>query len=143
MMAADPWMAFFLTHDPAATARQVKSSAVLILTGANDQQADAKQIPDWMAAFIAAGNPDVTGEILPGLDHLFVVDPDGFPGNYAKLPAPVRVDSRVVSLAPGTVDLADTWRRLGVEVQPGRVTFDEHAPLAALRRAITAPVSAR
>ncbi len=47
MMARDPWMAYFLTHDPAATARQVKAPAVLILTGANDQQADPKQVPDW------------------------------------------------------------------------------------------------
>jgi len=98
MMAGDPWMAYFLVHDPAATARQIKTPAVLILTGANDQQADAKQIPDWMAAFVAAGNTDVTGEILPGLNHLFVVDADGFPGNYAKLPPPVRVDPPVVGL---------------------------------------------
>ena len=96
MMAADPWMAYFLVHDPAADARQLKTPAVLMLTGANDQQADARQIPDWMAAFVAAGNKDVTAQVLPGLNHLFVVDPDGFPGNYAKLPPPVRVDPNVV-----------------------------------------------
>jgi len=96
MMAADPWMAYFLVHDPAADARQLKSPAVLMLTGANDQQADAKQLPDWMSAFVAAGNTDVTAQILPGLNHLFVVDPDGFPGGYAKLPPPVRVDPSVV-----------------------------------------------
>ena len=50
---------------------------------------------------------------------------------------------RSMGLAPGTVDLPDTWRRLGVQVERGRVTFDEHAPLAALRRAITAPTPAR
>ena len=33
MMAADPWMKFFLTYDPAATMRRVKTP-VLILTGA-------------------------------------------------------------------------------------------------------------
>jgi dipeptidyl aminopeptidase/acylaminoacyl peptidase len=98
MMAADPWMAYFLVHDPAATARQLKTPAVLILTGSNDQQADPKQVPDWMAAFLAGGNTDVTGEVLPGLNHLFVVDPDGFPGNYAKLPSPIRVDPHVVGL---------------------------------------------
>jgi dienelactone hydrolase len=98
MMAADPWMAYFLTHDPRADARQLKAPAVLMLTGSNDQQADAKQLPEWMAAFIAAGNNDVTAEVLPVMNHLFVVDPDGFPGNYTKLPPPVRVDSRVVGL---------------------------------------------
>jgi dienelactone hydrolase len=96
MMGADPWMAYFLVHDPAADARQLKTPSVLMLTGANDQQADAKQLPDWMSAFVAAGNTDVTAQILPGLNHLFVVDPDGFPGNYAKLPPPIRVDPNVV-----------------------------------------------
>lgn len=105
MMAADPWMAYFLVHDPAATARQLKTPAVLILTGANDQQADPKQIPDWMSAFMAAGNTDVTGEMLPGLNHLFVVDSDGFPGNYAKLPAPMRIDPRVLGLVADWVAL--------------------------------------
>jgi uncharacterized protein len=96
MMAADPWMAYFLVHDPSADARQLKTPSVLMLTGANDQQADARQLPDWMAAFVASGNTDVTAQVLPGLNHLFVVDPDGFPGNYAKLPPPVRVDPNVV-----------------------------------------------
>src|ERR1044071_1924279 len=105
MMAADPWMAYFLVHDPAADARQLKTPSVLMLTGANDQQADAKQLPDWMSAFVAAGNTDVTAEILPGLNHLFVVDPDGFPGGYTKLPQPVRVDSRVLGLVADWVAL--------------------------------------
>ena len=96
MMADDPWMAFFLTHDPAATARQVKSPAVSTLTGANDQQADPKQIPDLTAAFLAAGNADVTGMIVPGVNHLFVADTDGFPGNYVKLPSPLRMESHIV-----------------------------------------------
>jgi hypothetical protein len=29
--------------------------------------------------------------VLPGLNHLLVEDADGFPGHYAKLPAPVVV----------------------------------------------------
>lgn len=98
MMAADPWMAYFLTHDPAADARRIKTPGILILTGSNDQQADPKQIPEWMSAFIAAGNTDVMGEVLPGLNHLFIIDPDGYPGNYAKLPPPLRVDSSVVGI---------------------------------------------
>jgi hypothetical protein len=35
-------------------------------------------------------------------------------------------------------DLADLWRRLGVEVKDGRVSFNDKAPLARIRRAITA-----
>jgi dipeptidyl aminopeptidase/acylaminoacyl peptidase len=98
MMARDPWMDFFLKHDPAATSRRVKAPAVLILTGANDQQADPKQVADWEAAFKAAGNRDVTAQVLPGLNHLFAADADGFPGNYTKLPRPVRVESSVIGL---------------------------------------------
>ena len=96
MMARDPWMAYFLTHDPSATARQVKTPAVLILTGETDQQADAKQVPEWVAAFKASGNTDVTGKVFPNLNHLFAYDPDGYPGNYGKLKTPVMMQSEVV-----------------------------------------------
>ena len=95
MMAADPWMKFFLTHDPAATARRVRTP-VLILTGANDQQAPPAQVPELEAAFRDGGNRDVTARVVPGVNHLFVVDPDGFPLNYTKLPAPLRIQQDVV-----------------------------------------------
>jgi hypothetical protein len=36
------------------------------------------------------------------------------------------------------VDLDALWRRLGVRLSEGKVTFDDRAPLAAIRRAITA-----
>ena len=88
MMAADPWMKFFLTYDPAATMRRVKTP-VLILTGANDQQAVPAQIALQEKAFKSAGNRDVTAKVIPGVNHLFVEDSDGFPGNYAKLPPPL------------------------------------------------------
>jgi hypothetical protein len=35
-------------------------------------------------------------------------------------------------------DLDDLWRRLGVQAKNGTVTFDDHAPLAEIRKAITA-----
>jgi len=38
-------------------------------------------------------------------------------------------------------DLNDLWRRLGVDVKNGAVMFDDRAPLAAIRRAITASAS--
>ncbi len=98
LAAADPWMAYFFKYDPSATARHLSKPGVLILTGANDQQADPTHVPEWAAAFREAGNRDVTSEVLPGLNHLFVTDPDGFPGGYAKLPAPVRVDSHVLGI---------------------------------------------
>ena len=97
MMAADPWMKFFLTYDPASTMRRVKTP-VLILTGAHDQQAVPEQVPLMEAAFKEGGNKDVTARVLPDLDHLFVQDTDGFPGNYTKLPAPVMVRGDVLEI---------------------------------------------
>jgi hypothetical protein len=38
---------------------------------------------------------------------------------------------------PAPVDLDALWKRLGVSLRDGRVVFDESAPLAAVRRAIT------
>ncbi len=97
MMAADPWMKFFLTYDPAATMRRVKTP-VLILTGSRDQQAVPEQVALMEAAFKEGGNKDVTARVLPDLNHLFVHDTDGFPGNYAKLPPPVMVQNDVLVL---------------------------------------------
>jgi fermentation-respiration switch protein FrsA (DUF1100 family) len=95
MMAADPWMKFFLTYDPASTMRRVKTP-VLILTGSRDQQAVPAEVALQEAAFKEAGNKDVTARVLPDLNHLFVQDTDGFPGNYAKLPPPLMVRADVL-----------------------------------------------
>lgn len=95
---ADPYMRFMDGYDPTPTARQVSRPAILIVTGETDRQAQADQVPDWVAAFQAAGNTDVTGKVMPGLNHLFVPDPDGFPGGYTKLKQPLRVESSVVGL---------------------------------------------
>lgn len=97
MAAADPWMKFFFTYDPAATMRRVKTP-VLILTGSNDQQAVPSEVALMEAAFKQAGNKDVTARVLPDLNHLFVHDTDGFPGNYAKLPTPVMVQENVLQI---------------------------------------------
>ena len=97
MMAADPWMKFFLTYDPASTMRHVKTP-VLILTGSRDQQAVPEQVPLMEAAFKEGGNTDVTARVLPDVNHLFVQDTDGFPGNYTKLPPPVMMRADVVEM---------------------------------------------
>lgn len=97
MMAADPWMKFFLTYDPATTMRRVKTP-VLILTGARDQQAVPAEVALQEAAFKKGGNKDVTARVLPDLNHLFVQDTDGFPGNYTKLPPPVMMRTDVLGM---------------------------------------------
>ena len=97
MMAADPWMKFFLTYDPAPTMRRVKTP-VLILTGSRDQQAMPEQVALEEAAFKEGGNKDVTARVLPDLNHLFVQDTDGFPGNYAKLPPPLMMRADALAI---------------------------------------------
>ena len=97
MAAADPWMNFFLTYDPAPTMRRVKTP-VLILTGARDQQAVPEEVALQEAAFKEGGNKDITARVLPDLNHLFVHDTDGFPGNYKKLPPPVMVHADVLTM---------------------------------------------
>jgi hypothetical protein len=37
---------------------------------------------------------------------------------------------------PVMVDLPDLWKQLGVAREDGKVVFDDHAPLAAVRKAI-------
>jgi hypothetical protein len=40
---------------------------------------------------------------------------------------------------PGQVDLDDLWKKLGVKSEAGAISFDNNAPWAAVRLAITAP----
>ncbi len=94
LKASNPWMDYFLSYDPLATARQVKVP-VLILNGATDQQVTPEQVPVLAKAFRAAGNKDVTSKVFPEMNHLFVYDKVGFPGNYSKLVNP-RVEPEVV-----------------------------------------------
>lgn len=94
--ATSPWMRYFIEYDPSATARKV-TTPVLILNGATDQQVTVDHVPLLEKAFKAAGNRDVTAKVLPNLNHLFVYDPDGFPGRYTQLPS-FAVDKETLGL---------------------------------------------
>jgi hypothetical protein len=48
---------------------------------------------------------------------------------------------RQMSGKPISVNLDQLWRKLGMEFKDGTVSFNDHAPEAAIRRAITAPHS--
>jgi dienelactone hydrolase len=84
-IAADPWLAFFATHDPVATAKRVKVP-VLILQGADDQQVIAAEAPLLAKAFRDGGNRDVTLQVFPELNHFFIRQPGGAPSGYTTLP---------------------------------------------------------
>jgi dienelactone hydrolase len=80
----NPWMGFFMRHDPLATIRAVRQP-VLILHGDTDHQVTPEQADTLAAALAAAGNRRVTARRFPATNHLFLADPDGRPQGYAAL----------------------------------------------------------
>ena len=85
-----PWLGFFLDHDPLPVARRVRAP-VLVLHGATDRQVEVDQAEILADAFRAGGNRDVTVRVFPEVNHLLLRDPDGDPAGYATL-----TDRRVV-----------------------------------------------
>lgn len=90
--AAQPWMRFFVAHDPLAIVRRVQLPT-LVLQGETDRQVTAEQAEALGAALRAGGNRRVEVRLFPRANHLFVEDADGAPSGYATLPsAAVRSD---------------------------------------------------
>lgn len=98
LAGTNPWLEYFMRHDPLATARQVARTPILILQGANDHQVTPEQAPALEKAFKAAGNTDVTVRVFPGLNHLFLPDPSGLPSGYGQL-----TDNNVAPAALGAL----------------------------------------
>lgn len=92
--ARSPWLRYFLTYDPIPTARRVRQP-VLILHGATDQQVRPEEARRLESTIRTAGNTRVTLRIFPERNHLFLRDPVGFPGGYARLTNP-RIDGEVL-----------------------------------------------
>lgn len=84
LTVANRWMGFFVDHDVLAAARRIRTP-VLILNGGTDQQVTPEQAAELAAAIRAGGNPDVTVQVFPDLNHLFLYDPVGFPLGYGRL----------------------------------------------------------
>ena len=82
--AAAPWLRFFQSHDPLATARQIRIP-VLILHGATDRQVTAEQAEELARTMREAGNADVTVRVFENTNHLFLQDSVGSWANYASL----------------------------------------------------------
>ena len=79
-----PWVKFWMSYDPAPTARQVKAPT-LILQGATDRQVPADQAEKLATLIRAGGNRDVTVRVFPATNHLFVDDSTGDFRAYDKL----------------------------------------------------------
>ncbi|MDB4951463.1 MAG: hypothetical protein JWM27_4112 [Gemmatimonadetes bacterium] len=83
-----PWFRYYLEYDPLPAARALRVP-VLVLHGGRDRQVGPEQARELAAAIRAGGNGDVTVRVFPGLDHLFLRDPEGTPdpAHYAALPS--------------------------------------------------------
>jgi alpha-beta hydrolase superfamily lysophospholipase len=112
LATADPWIGFFVAHDPLAVARKLSRPPVLILQGGTDRQVTPEQAGELAAAFRAAGNRDVTLRVLPATNHLFLPDTSGDPAGYASL------GSRAVPSA--TLGLIADWLASRLLPPPGR-----------------------
>lgn len=67
----NPWMKYFLDHDPAGPLRQTRCP-ILVLNGAKDTQVDPKlNLPAIEAALKSGGNSHYRIVELPSLNHLF------------------------------------------------------------------------
>lgn len=102
LAGVQPWLRYFLDHDPLPVARRVTTPA-LILHGATDRQVTPDQAELLAGAMRAAGNGDVTMTIFPATNHLFLADRDGHAQGYSRLP-----DAR---MRPEVVETIVAWLR--------------------------------
>lgn len=79
-----PWTKEFWTYDPLATIRKVRQP-ILILQGAIDRQITAEQADLLERAAREGRNKDVTKQVFPNLNHLFLTAKTGGLDEYSKL----------------------------------------------------------
>lgn len=82
--ARQPWLRFFLDHDPLPVARRVRAP-VLVMQGETDRQVTPEQAEALAAAFREGGSRDVAVRRFPEVNHLLLADADGSPGGYTAL----------------------------------------------------------
>jgi uncharacterized protein len=79
-----PWVRYFLTYDPLATIRKVRQP-ILVLQGEFDRQVTADQAAMIAKAARESGNHDVSEQLFPGLNHLFLPAKTGAVSEYSSL----------------------------------------------------------
>lgn len=81
----DPWLRFFISHDPRTTLQQIEVP-VLALAGAKDQQVAPDTNQTAIArALDAANDSTVTVRTLDDLNHLFQTAETGAPAEYGRI----------------------------------------------------------
>lgn len=92
-----PWTKEFWTYDPLTTIRKVRQP-ILILQGARDRQIAAEQAGMLEQAAREGGNKDVTKQIFPNLNHLFLPAKTGSVSEYSTLETPLVGDDVLKTL---------------------------------------------
>jgi dipeptidyl aminopeptidase/acylaminoacyl peptidase len=92
-----PWLKEFWTYDPIPTIRKVRQP-ILILQGGLDRQITADQADTLAEAARAAGNKNVTKQVFPNLNHLFLPAKTGGIDEYSKLETSLVPDDVLKSL---------------------------------------------
>lgn len=110
--ASGRWWQHFLIWDPLPVARRV-TSPVLILHGDRDTNVPVEHADLLAAAIRAGGNRDVTVRILPGHNHIFLEDSDGFFRRYGDLLVHTN------QLPDGVLDLIADWLAAKLAVSGG------------------------
>jgi len=83
--ASYPWLRYFTKSDPAEYFSEIECP-VLALNGEKDCQVMAeKNITAIVTGLENAGHKDVTGLVLPGLNHLFQHADTGLPNEYGEI----------------------------------------------------------
>jgi len=99
-----------------------------------EQTANARSLDDALRAIVATG-ADV--ENVWDIEHFLDVADDATGTRV------LHDLYRELASSPGQTDLPALWNRLGVRVKGGRIEFDDAAPLAFARRAVTLPAQAK
>ena len=93
-----PSIRAFLRHDPGPSLRQVKAP-VLAIYGSKDLQVPPRQNAPALRAALQ-GDPDVTIDVLPGLNHLLQPARTGLPSEYGRIE---------ITVAPKVLELVSSW----------------------------------
>jgi len=97
---ANPWMLYFIKHDPAVTLEKVKCP-VLAINGSKDLQVPPEvNLKTIKTALNKGGNKNVTTKELPGLNHLFQECKTGLPDEYSTIEQ---------TISPSALDEVTKW----------------------------------
>ena len=97
---ASDWFRTFVTYDPRPALREFTVPTLALFGELDLQVPPTENAAEMRAALQAAGNPDVTIHIFPGLNHLFQTAETGSPAEYATLEE---------TLAPAALERISGW----------------------------------